>query len=79
MVVRQIAGNMNIWQVQDWVKTEFHISVLTLILNRTENRTRHARGPVQSSSPLFIFVRMEKTVTEMVTDCLLMIKMSIFA
>ena len=35
---------------QDWVKTEFQIEVLTLIQNITENRTRHARGPVQNIS-----------------------------
>ena len=34
-----------IW-VQDWVKTEFQ----TLIHNLTENRTRHARGPVHTVS-----------------------------
>ena len=37
---------------QDQVKTEFQIEVLTLVQNLTENRLRHARGPVHSSSPL---------------------------
>ena len=31
---------------QDWVKTEFQIKVQTLIQHLTENRLRHARGPV---------------------------------
>ena len=31
---------------QDWLKTGFQIEVLTLIHNLTENRLRHARGPV---------------------------------
>ena len=43
-----------IW-VQDWVKTEFQFEALTLIHSITENRTRHARGPVQNiSSVTFI-------------------------
>ena len=36
---------------QDWVKTEIQIEALTLIQNITENRIKHARGPVQTSVP----------------------------
>ena len=37
---------MSLFWKQDWVKTGFQIEVLTLIHNLTENRLRHARGPV---------------------------------
>ena len=43
-----------IW-VQDWVKTEFQTNVLTLINDLTENRTRHARGPVHTVSSVTYF------------------------
>ena len=39
---------------QDWVKTGFQTEALTLFRNLTENRVRHARGPVQSSFLLHI-------------------------
>ena len=39
-------------QVQVWVKTEFQIEAVTLIYNLRENRTMHARGPVQPSVQL---------------------------
>ena len=32
---------------QDWVKTGYQIEAMTRIQNLTENRLRHARGPVQ--------------------------------
>ena len=35
--------------VTDWVKTGFQIEALTPNQNITENRLRHARGPVQFS------------------------------
>ena len=41
--------NLFIW-VQDRVKTEFQTEVQTLIHYLTENRTRHARGPVHTIS-----------------------------
>ena len=46
---------VSLFEKQDWVKTEFQIGVLTLVLNLRENRIRHARGPVHSLSPLHIF------------------------
>ena len=33
---------------QDWVMTGFQIEVLTLVQHITENRLRHARGPVHT-------------------------------
>ena len=39
--------SVSLFGKQNWVKTGFQIEVLTLIQNLTENRLRHARGPVQ--------------------------------
>ena len=43
----KISLSVFLYGKQDWVKTEYLIEALTLIQNITENRTRHARGPVQ--------------------------------
>ena len=41
---------------QDWVKTQFQFEALTLIQNITENRLRHARGPVQFTESITCIV-----------------------
>ena len=49
-----LSNSLFIWVKQDWVEINFQIEVPNLIQQITEDRLRHARGPVQTASPLHI-------------------------